>query len=227
MFILRRSQQKLKVPSIWFFIFGFYIIILMNHSILTCAKPIDTAKYLPLIKEHASPNTLAAIAEAEVQESAKHYTHKKPKYHKMYPESPQAVPHSLKQIAGHYSNIYQPPFPYKKVRHHHYHPIVLYKKKKIPGKYWHEAQRRLVTKHGGLDILGDIVQLPNGRVLDGNLGQNVPNFNDGYFKPWELRARLMKQQRELVKSLIKALIRLARDPPATGSFIVKEIDMLD
>ncbi|KAH9527992.1 hypothetical protein DERF_001971 [Dermatophagoides farinae] len=127
MFILRRSQQKLKVPSIWFFIFGFYIIILMNHSILTCAKPIDTAKYLPLIKEHASPNTLAAIAEAEVQESAKHYTHKKPKYHKMYPESPQAVPHSLKQIAGHYSNIYQPPFPYKKVRHHHYHPIVLYK----------------------------------------------------------------------------------------------------
>ncbi|OTF75904.1 hypothetical protein BLA29_011695, partial [Euroglyphus maynei] len=92
--------------------------------------------------------------------------------------------------------------------------------KKIPGKYWHEAQRRLVTKHGGLDILGDIIQLPNGRVMDGNLGQNVPNFNDGYFKPWELKARLMQTQREMVKRLIKALIRLARDPPATGSLII-------
>ncbi|OTF70739.1 hypothetical protein BLA29_009299, partial [Euroglyphus maynei] len=128
MFIMRRSQQQkqLKVPSFWLFIIGFCLIILMDY---TNAKPnkskksrpktkfveVDTAKYLPLIKEHASPNTLAAIAEAEVQESAKQYMYKKPvkykipikykkpKYHKMYPESHEAIPHSLKQIAGHYS----------------------------------------------------------------------------------------------------------------------------
>ncbi|UXI18777.1 hypothetical protein NH340_JMT04720 [Sarcoptes scabiei] len=118
----------------------------------------------------------------------------------------------------------------KRTKHHHHHPIVFYKKKRIPGKYWHEAQRRLVTKHGGLDVLGDIVQLPNGKVVTKNFGQNIPNFNDGYLKPWELQVRLQQNQRRLIKMLLRKLldmaIRKASAANKSSSSFIKEIHIL-
>lgn len=83
-----------------------------------------------------------------------------------------------------------------------------------------------MTKHGGLDILGDIVQLKDGRVLSGNFGQNIPNFNDGYLKPWELEVRLLKTQRRLVKSLMRSLEKMWNNPPTSDITAIKHIGVL-
>lgn len=92
----------------------------------------------------------------------------------------------------------------------------------LTNPYKYERQRYLVTKHGTLDVLGDLRQCRSGAIDSRDFGKNLHDKGDGQILPFEKEEALRRLQKQILEALARMIsqeIRMKTNPKKGKLFI--------